>query len=75
MPSILVIYNPTAGRGRVIKHWEEIRQGLIEAGIEFDVAATSAPLEAIRIAQQAAVRSMTRCFLWDLQHSAFTNHS
>ncbi len=56
MPSILVIYNPTAGRGRVIKHWEEIRQGLIEAGIEFDVAATSAPLEATRIAQQAAVK-------------------
>ena len=28
MPSILVIYNPVAGRGRVKKHWPEVQQGL-----------------------------------------------
>ena len=59
MPSILVIYNPIAGRGRVKKHWKEVRQGLIEAGIEFDVAETSAPLDAMAIAQQAATKYNT----------------
>ena len=56
MPSILVIYNPTAGRGRVRKHWPAVRQGLVEAGIEFDVAATTAPLEASTIAEQATAK-------------------
>ena len=59
MPSILVIINPIAGRGRVKKHWQDVRQGLIEAGIEFDLAETSAPLEAISIAQQAATKYKT----------------
>mgnify|MGYP001178523747 FL=1 len=59
MPSILVIYNPIAGRGRVKKHWEEVRQGLIEAGIEFDLAKTSAPLDAVVIAEKAAAKYNT----------------
>ena len=56
MPSILVIYNPIAGRGRAKKYWPEVRQGLIEAGTEFDLAETSAPLDAMDIAQQAATK-------------------
>jgi len=56
MPSILVIYNPIAGRGRVKKHWPEVQQGLIDAGIEFDVAATSAPLDAVKLAEKAATK-------------------
>jgi YegS/Rv2252/BmrU family lipid kinase len=56
---MLVIINPIAGRGRVKKHWQDIRQGLVEAGIEFDLAETSAPLEAISIAQQAATKYKT----------------
>jgi len=59
MPSILVIYNPIAGRGRVKKHWPEVQQGLIDAGIEFDVAATSAPLEAVTLAEKAAKKYST----------------
>ena len=59
MPSILVIYNPIAGRGRVKKHWPEVQQGLIDAGIEFDVAATSAPLEAVTLAEKAATKYST----------------
>jgi len=59
MPSILVIYNPIAGRGRAKKHWPKVQQTLIEAGIEFDVTATSAPLEAVTLAQKAATNYST----------------
>ena len=59
MPSILVIYNPIAGRGRVKKHWPEVQQGLVDAGIEFDVNATSAPLEAVTLAEKAATKYST----------------
>ena len=59
MPSILVIYNPIAGRGRSKKHWPEVQQALIDAGIEFDVAATSAPLEAVTLAEKAATKYST----------------
>jgi len=59
MPSILVIYNPIAGRGRVKKNWPDVQQGLIDAGIEFDVVATSAPLEAVTLAEKAATKYST----------------
>ena len=59
MPSILVIYNPIAGRGRAKKHWPEVQQALIDAGIEFDVAVTSAPLEAVTLAEKAATKYST----------------
>ena len=59
MPSILVIYNPIAGRGRVKKYWPEVQQGLVDAGIEFDVTATSAPLEAVTLAEKAATKYST----------------
>ena len=59
MSSILVIYNPIAGRGRVKKHWPKVQQGLIDAGIEFDVVATSAPLEAVTLAEKAATKYST----------------
>jgi len=49
----LVIYNPAAGRGRAIKHWPEVERALIESGVEFDVVATSAPLEAVLLAEKA----------------------
>jgi len=59
MPSILVIYNPIAGRGRVKKHWPRVYQALIDAGIEFDVAATSAPLDAVKLAEKASTKYST----------------
>jgi len=37
----------------VIKHWPEVEQALIEAGVEFDVVATAAPLEAVSLAEKA----------------------
>jgi len=49
----LVIYNPIAGRGRVRKHWPEVEQALLEAGVKFDVAATSAPLDAVTLAEKS----------------------
>ena len=59
MPSILVIYNPIAGRGRAKKHWPEVQKALINAAIEFDVVATSAPLEAVTLAEKAATKYST----------------
>ena len=59
MPSILVIYNPIAGRGRVKKHWPKVQQALINAGVEFDVTATSAPLDAENLAEKAATKYST----------------
>ena len=37
----------------MIKHWPEVEQALIEAGVEFDVVATAAPLEAVSLAEKA----------------------
>jgi YegS/Rv2252/BmrU family lipid kinase len=54
MPSMLVIYNPTAGHGRAKKYWPKLRQGLSDAGLEFDIAVTSAPMEATLLAERAA---------------------
>ncbi len=59
MPTTLVIYNPTAGHGRVRKHWPVIAKTMSEAGIEFDVVKTSAPLEATKIAQKATIKYKT----------------
>ena len=59
MPSILVIYNPIAGRGRVKKYWPKVQQALINAGVEFDVANTSAPLDAMNLAEKAATKYST----------------
>lgn len=50
---ILVIYNPIAGRGRVLEYWPQVKQALHESGLKFDVAPTDAPLEAARLAEQA----------------------
>lgn len=52
----LVICNPIAGRGRVQKYWPEVERALIDAGVEFDVVATSAPLEAVTLARKAPER-------------------
>ena len=54
MEKILVIYNPTAGRGRVLEHWPQVEEALHESGIKFDVAPTNAPLDAVRLAEEAS---------------------
>lgn len=54
MTSILVIYNPVAGRGRVREYWPQVEQALRKAGVSFDSVATSAPLDGIQIATEAA---------------------
>ena len=59
MPSILVIYNPIAGRGRAKKYWPKVQQAMIDAAIDFDVSATSAPLEAVKLAEKAATKYST----------------
>ncbi len=56
MPSTLVIYNPVAGRGRVRAQWPLVEQALRAAEVEFDVAATQAPLDAVRLAREAPER-------------------
>ncbi len=59
MASTLVIYNPVAGRGRVQAAWLFVEKALQDAGIEFDVAATRAPLHAITLAREAAQKYST----------------
>ena len=52
-PSNLIIFNPIAGNGRAQAHWPLVERALLEEGINFNVAATTAPLEARELAQQA----------------------
>ena len=52
-PPTLVIYNPIAGNGRAQEHWPQVESALLNAGVDFSVAATNAPLEAREFAQQA----------------------
>ncbi|MFH2011262.1 MAG: diacylglycerol kinase family protein [Pseudomonadota bacterium] len=55
MASILVIYNPVAGRGRrVRKEWPAVEAALLKSGIDFDAVPTSAPLEAVTLAREGA---------------------
>ena len=53
IPPNLVIYNPIAGNGRALAHWPLVEGALLEAGVHFNVVATSAPLEACELAKQA----------------------
>lgn len=54
MPPMLVIYNPIAGRGRVRAQWPQVEAALRAAGVEFEAAPTRQPLDALRMAEQAA---------------------
>ena len=53
MKPMLVIFNPAAGRGRGLATMPQVEAALRQAGLEFEVAATRAPLEAMKIASQA----------------------
>lgn len=50
---ILVIYNPVAGRGRVLQYWPQVEKALCEAGVVFEAVATKAPSDAVRLAEGA----------------------
>lgn len=54
MNRYLVILNPAAGRGRVLRQWDDIRRRLVDAGIAFEEAVTTRPLEAMTIAVREA---------------------
>jgi YegS/Rv2252/BmrU family lipid kinase len=54
LKDVLVIVNPAAGRGRARRHWRQTARRLKEAGVAFDEAVTSRPLEAIAIAHKEA---------------------
>ena len=56
MSGYLVIFNPVAGRGRARRLWPQVAGALRAAGLEFDFAATRAPLDAVRLAERAAGR-------------------
>jgi YegS/Rv2252/BmrU family lipid kinase len=49
----LVILNPVAGRGRLRREWPRTADRLRAAGVDFEVAQTSAPGDAERIAADA----------------------
>jgi diacylglycerol kinase family enzyme len=54
LKEVLVIVNPSAGRGRAGRSWPAVRKKLEEAKIEFDEAFTSRYGEGFSIAEQAA---------------------
>ncbi len=54
MNGVLVVLNPVAGRGRAQGEWNDVRRRLTAAGVAFDEAVTSRPLEAIEISEKEA---------------------
>lgn len=54
MSTHLVIVNPVAGRGRLRREWPCTAHRLREAGVDFEVAQTRAPGDAIALAERAA---------------------
>jgi diacylglycerol kinase (ATP) len=56
MTRLLIIYNPTAGRGRARAEWPAVEGALRQVGVPFDAVATDAPLEAVSLARNAAGR-------------------
>lgn len=53
MAKMLVIYNPAAGRGRALAHWQAVEKELGTRGIEYEARATQGPRDAVRIAFEA----------------------
>jgi len=51
---VLVVVNPAAGRGRAARLWPRAALALRAAGVDFAVATTAAPGEAIVLAERAA---------------------
>ena len=56
MPDTLVLLNPAAGRGRAGTLWPDLDRELRAAGVEFDLARTTTPAEAIDLAARAGDR-------------------
>ncbi len=56
MEKVLVILNPTSGRGSGSRSIEAIRAAMAEAGVEFDLELTTRPGEAIIMAANAQAR-------------------
>lgn len=52
----LIICNPAAGRGRLLRQWHAVQQALRESGVKFELAMTAAPLDATRLAREASGR-------------------
>lgn len=59
----LVVVNPKASVGKAEKDWPEIKQMLINAGIEFDDVLTEYPRHAIEIVRNAIVEQGYRKFI------------
>jgi diacylglycerol kinase (ATP) len=57
--SVLVVFNPAAGRGRARRLWLQAAEVLAATGIEYELAETRAPNEAMRLAEGAAERCST----------------
>lgn len=54
MSTHLVILNPVAGRGRLRREWPRAADRLRAAGVDFEVAETKAPGDAVALAARAA---------------------
>ena len=53
MANTLVLLNPAAGRGRAGTLWPELERELRAAVVDFDLARTASPAEAIQLAERA----------------------
>ncbi|MEW5720070.1 MAG: diacylglycerol kinase family protein, partial [Chloroflexota bacterium] len=53
MSKTLVILNPISGHGNGEKTWEQIATALRDGGLDFDLARTTAPRAAVKIAEDA----------------------
>ena len=53
MKDVLVIVNPASGGGKTAARWQALAGELIAAGVDFDEALTTRPLEATDLARQA----------------------
>ena len=54
MSGVLVVVNPAADRGRAARQWPRVARDLKRAGVAFDEAITTAPGEAVAIAERGA---------------------
>jgi diacylglycerol kinase (ATP) len=53
MAKTLIILNPIAGHGNGEKAWKQVQAALREGGLEFELACTTAPRAAVKIAEDA----------------------
>lgn len=50
---VLVVLNPTAGRGRAAQRTAELERAMLDAGVDYELARTGSPGQAVALAERA----------------------